>query len=88
MTTYDVIIDYEQDKAETLYNFLKTVKCSDLAGSNLILTCVYESRPPAKAYRIQVNSKNKYRYMYSLNKYDTLETPIKIDKFIERVVRI
>jgi hypothetical protein len=26
--------------------------------------------------------------MYSLNKYDTLETPIKIDKFIERVVRI
>lgn len=49
--------DYDKDKVDKLYNFLKTAKCSDLGGSNLLLTCTYDSRPPAKAYRIQVDSK-------------------------------
>lgn len=88
MTTYDVMTDYDKDKACLLYNFLKTAKCSDLGGSNLLLTCTYDSRPPAKAYRIQVDSKNKYKYLYSLNKYDTVFTPIKLETFMERTVKI
>lgn len=88
MTTCDVLINYDKDKANMLYNFLKTAKCSDLGGSNLLLTCVYDSRPPAKAYRIQVDSKNKYRYMYSLSQYETAETPVELDKFMERTVKI
>lgn len=88
MTTYDVIVNCDQTKAETLYNFLKTARCTDLGGSNLLLTCVYNSRPPAQAYRIQVDSKNKYRYMYSLSKYEPLETPVALDKFMERTVKI
>ena len=88
MTTYDVMTNYDKDKANMLYNFLKIAKCSDLGGSNLLLTCIYDSRPPAKAYRIQVDSKNKYSYLYSLNKYDTVDTPIELDKFMERTVKI
>lgn len=88
MTTYDVMTDYDKDKACLLYNFLKTAKCSDLMGSNLLLTCTYDSRPPAKAYRIQVDSKNKYRYLYSLNKYDTVEVPTDLYKFMERTIKI
>lgn len=88
MTTYDVMTDYDKDKAKRLYDFLKTVKCSDLGGSNLLLTCIHDSRPPAKAYRIWVDGKNKYRYMYSLSKYETLETPIEFYKFMERTVKI
>lgn len=87
MTTYDVLINYEQAKAETLYNFLKTARCSDLSGSNLSLTCQY-LRSPAKAYRVQVDSRNKYKYMYSLSQYETAETPVELDKFMERTVKI
>lgn len=88
MTTYDVIINYDKEKAKALYDFLKTARCSDLGGSNLLLTCVYDSRPPAKAYRIQVDSKNKYRYLYSLSKYETLDAPIEFYKFMERTVKL
>lgn len=88
MTTFDVMINYDKDKANMLYNFLKTAKCSDLAGSNLLLTCIYDSRPPARAYRIQVDSKNRYRYSYSLYKYDTVDAPVELDKFMERTVKI
>lgn len=88
MTTYDVIVNHDKEKAKTLYDFLKTVRCTDLGGSNLLLTCVYDSKAPAKAYRIQVDGKNKYRYMYSLNKYDTVDTPVELDKFMERTVKI
>lgn len=88
MTTLDVLTYCDQAKAETLYNFLKSARCSDLGGSNLLLTCVYGSRPPAKAYKIQVDSRNKYKYRYSLNKYDTVDTPIELDKFMERTVKI
>ena len=88
MTTYDVMINHDKDKAERLYNFLKTAKCSDLGGSNLLLTCVYDSRPPAKAYRVYRDSKNRYRYCYSLNKYDTVVAPVELDKFMERTVKI
>lgn len=88
MTTYDVIVNHDQDKAESLYKFLKTAKCSDLNGSNLLLTSVYKSRSPAKAYRIQIDSRNKYRYCYSLSKYETLEAPIEFYKFMERTVKI
>lgn len=88
MTTYDVMTNYDKGKAEMLYNFLKTAKCSDLGGSNLLLTCIYDSRPPAKAYRIYVDSRNKYKYMYSLTKYDTVDTPVELYKFMERTVKI
>lgn len=88
MTTYDVIIDHDQDKAEALYKFLKTVKCSDLNGSNLLLTSVYKSRSPAKAYRIRVDSRNKYSYLYSLSKYETVEAPVEFYRFMERTVKI
>ena len=88
MTTYDVMTNYDKDKANMLYNFLKIAKCSDLGGSNLLLTCIYDSRPPAKAYRVDRDSKNRYRYCYSLNKYDTVDTPIELDKFMERTVKI
>ena len=87
MTTYDVMTNFDQDKAETLYNFLKTARCSDLKGSNLSLTCQY-LRSPAKAYRIQVDSRNKYRYCYSLSKYETLEAPVEFYRFMERTVKI
>lgn len=87
MTTLDVLINYDQDKAETLYNFLKTARCSDLKGSNLSLTCQY-LRSPAKAYRIHVDSRNKYKYMYSLSKYETVDIPVELDKFMERTVKI
>ena len=87
MTTYDVLINFDQDKAETLYNFLKTARCSDLKGSNLSLTCQY-LRSPAKAYRIQVDSRNKFRYCYSLSKYETLEAPVEFYRFMERTVKI
>ena len=88
MTTYDVMTNYDKDKANMLYNFLKTVKCSDLAGSNLLLTCIYDSRPPAKAYRVYRDSKNRYRYLYSLNKYDTVDTPVALNKFMERTLKL
>ena len=88
MTTYDVMINHDKDKANMLYNFLKTAKCSDLGGSNLLLTCVYDSRPPAKAYRIQVDSKNKYRYMYSLSKYEAVVAPVELNTFMERTIKI
>jgi hypothetical protein len=88
MTTYDVMTNYEKDKAEMLYNFLKTAKCSDLGGSNLLLTCIYDSRPPAKAYRIQVDSKNRHKYLYSLNKYDTVVTPVELNAFMERTLKL
>lgn len=84
---YDVLINHDQAKAETLYNFLKTAKCSNLSGSNLSMTCQY-LRSPLKAYRIQVDGKNKYKYMYSLSEYETMETPIELDKFMERTVKI
>lgn len=87
MTTLDVLIHFDQDKAEILYNFLKTARCSDLKGSNLSLTCQY-LKSPAKAYRIYVDSRNKYKYMYSLTKYDTVDTPVELYKFMERTVKI
>lgn len=88
MTTYDVIVNNDQDKAESLYNFLKTAKCSDLGGSNLLLTCIYDSRPPAKAYRIQVDSKNRHKYLYSLSKYDTVVAPVELNTFMERTLKL
>lgn len=88
MTTYDVMTNYDKDKADMLYNFLKAAKCSDLVGSNLLLTCIYDSRPPAKAYRIRVDSKNRHQYLYSLSQYETVETPIELDKFMERTVKL
>lgn len=84
---YDVLINFDQDKAEILYDFLKTARCSDLKGSNLSLTCQY-LRSPAKAYRVQVDGRNKYKYMYSLSKYETVDTPVELDKFMERTVKI
>ena len=87
MTKYDVLINYDQTKAETLYNFLKTARCSNLGGSNLSLTCQYY-RSPAKAYRIDIDSRNRYEYCYSLSQYETVETPVELDKFMERTVKI
>ena len=87
MTTYDVIVDYDEDKAKALYKFLKTARCSDLAGSNLLQTYM-NNRSPEKAYRIQVDSKNKYRYMYSLSKYEAVVTPVEFYKFMERTLKL
>lgn len=87
MTKYDVIIDHDQTKAETLYNFLKTARCFNLNGSNLSLTCRY-LRSPAKAYRIHVDSRNRYEYCYSLSQYETVEAPVELNKFMERTVKI
>ena len=87
MTTFDVIVEYDQAKAEKLYNFLKTARCTCLRGSNLELALKY-IRPPAKAYKVRTDSKNKYEYLYSISKYETMELPIELDRFMERTIKI
>lgn len=87
MTTYDVIVKCDSEKAKALYEFLKTANCKELAGGNLSLAG-RGLRSAQYAYRIVSNSdKTAYTYLYGISQYE-IKTPIVLDKFLERTVKL